>query len=701
MRNQNRHENHVWRDSVAKTSVRLLSFVLIAFIAASLYPSSALAASTELEYVSTKAMGSTGSDVAETVATDSAGNIYKAGRFSGTVNFNPDGSDMRTSNGSTDCYLTSYTEDGTYRWTKAFGGTSTDRIEDIAFDSEDNIYVTGSFFATANFNPDGSDSQTSAGERDVFVSKWNANGTYGWTRIVGDSARQQGRGLAVDANGHIYVIGNYRGTIDFDIFGGTDTHLNSGGNNDMFITKWNANGTYGWTKTFGSAGDDEVGTIALDSQGNPYIAGEYRLNAQPNINFNPDGSDIHVGSGYLDAFITKWNADGTYGWTKSYVSFGGNWALGVAISGEDVYAAGYFSGTMNFHSSGGTDSRTSTGGNDVFLTKITTDGTYGWTKTFGGTSQDIANDISLGATGNVYLTGYFSGTADFNPDGVDSRTSSGSSDMFLAAFSPEGDYKFTRTTGGTGADQAYDVATGADGRLYQVGSFSSTVNFNPDGIDSRTSSGLEDTYISSFVVTDYHYISGVPTGIDIVDPATGISATDSQLGIEYSPNKLLRLLTDDGTPIADINVDMTSDSDWSGIAGGVDLAAGKSYVHGLEAAINTIGTYSLYVPKLPNHQKVGICPGATSLGEVSPSCLGLLYYSEQDTNVSVVNIDAQDYWVVSGLSGTGGFSSEDLDEVTYESLAETGSLSSAPIAMGLLLIGASSYYLYLRRSYQA
>ncbi len=120
-------------------------------------------------------------------------------------------------------------------------------------------------------------------------------------------------------------------------------------------------------------------------------------------------------------------------------------------------------------------------------------------------------------------------------------------------------------------------------------------------------------------------------------------------------NVLLRLLRA-GVPLAEMQVDMTEDQDWSAVSGDTDSTSFKSFVHNILNVGGAGANYSLFVPKAAAHTAVGICPGATALSQLELNCSGLQSLTSSSSNVTVVNVDGQDYWRVSGLTGTGGFS---------------------------------------------
>ena len=91
---------------------------------------------------------------------------------------------------------------------------------------------------------------------------------------------------------------------------------------------------------------------------------------------------------------------------------------------------------------------------------------YDWTKTFGGKGNEGGESVTTDASGNSYLTGYFTNSMDIDPGaGTDTRTSAGSKDLFLSKYDSSGNYQWTRTRGGTGSDTAVAVTTDASNNI--------------------------------------------------------------------------------------------------------------------------------------------------------------------------------------------------------------------------------------------
>ena len=433
------------------------------------------------------------------VATDSSGNIYVTGQFSGTVVFDGvGGSDSKTSTNQSS-FLTKYNANGSYAYTKIFDTSAAGAsayANSVATDSSGNIYETGSFTGTVVFDGvGGSDSRTSTNQSS-FLTKYNANGSYAYTKIFDTSAagaQAYAAGVATDSSGNVYETGYFIGTVVFDGVGGSDSKTST--NQSSFLTKYNANGSYAYTKIFdtSAAGASAQGAgVATDSSGNVYETG-YFIGT---VVFDGVGGSDSQTSTNGSSFLIKYNANGTYGYTKIFDTSAASASAqgyGVATdSSGNVYVTGDFGGTVVFDGVGGSDSQTSTNGSS-FLTKYNANGSYAYTKIF-DTSANGAGvngySVATDSSGNVYETGSFIGTVVF--DGVGgsySQTAGGSNyDAYLTRYNANGSYGWTKTFDTTNGDidpEVGSVATDIQGNAYITSAFIGTVVF--DGVGGSDS----------------------------------------------------------------------------------------------------------------------------------------------------------------------------------------------------------------------
>jgi hypothetical protein len=485
--------------SILKVSI-LLSVVL--FLTLSIGQAS------QGSYVKTKRIGGPMRDDAYAIATDKSGNVYITGYFMGTANFGADfgTTDNKTSAGNEDIFITKVNANGSYGWTRRIGGLSSDIGLSITTDPSGNVYITGTFQDTVDFGADfgTGDIKTSTGYEDIFITRIHPNGSYGWSRRIGGIFVDQTYGITANTSGNVYVTGYFGGIVDFGADFGTGDIKTATGLSDVFITRINVNGSYGWTRRMGGTSDERGNSVTTDRSGNLYVAGRFAGTVDFGTDFGT--SDNKTSDGSSDIFITKVNANGSYGWTRRIGGMAGDYFPDINTDPTgNVYVTGSFQGTVDFgYDFGASDTKTSAGNEDIFITRINAHSGYGWTRRMGGASGDDGLGIVTDTSGNVYVTGRFTGTVNFGADfgTTDNKTSAGGHDIFIARINSNGTYAWSRRIGGSSVDWGHGIATDPSGNVYATGFFNETVNFGADfGMaDTKTSSGVSDSFITKLIL---------------------------------------------------------------------------------------------------------------------------------------------------------------------------------------------------------
>jgi hypothetical protein len=446
------------------------------------------------------AVGGSSYDAGTDIATDASGNVYTVGYFQGpAVDFDPGpAGNFLVGNGGYDIFILKLDANGYFQWVKAIGAAQNDVALSIVLDQNGNILITGHFFGPTDFDPGaGVATLTSNGVRDIFVLKLDPNGNYLWAKSMGSTGDDFGNAIATDANGNVYTTGEFTGTADFDPGAGTSNHT-SNGNVDMFIQKLDANGNFQWATNVGGVNPDRGFGITTDATGNVYTTGLF----VGTVDFDPGAGALSLTSTQLDAFIQKLDANGNLVWAKSMG--GSSWDVGQSISIDangNVLTTGYFSTTADFDPGAGVANITATGGRDIFVQKLDADGNFIWVKKMGGSSDDFGYAIDTDAQGNVYSTGEFSSTADFNPGTATlNLTSSGSSDIYYQKLDGNGNFIWAVKIGANSTDLGQSLTIDASGDILSTGYFSSTVDFNPGtGVTNLVAvGGNTEVYIQKF-----------------------------------------------------------------------------------------------------------------------------------------------------------------------------------------------------------
>lgn len=159
-----------------------------------------------------------------------------------------------------------------YQWAKSAGSTTADRGNTIGVDASGNVYVAGAFTGTADFDPGaGTVNLVSNGGTDLFFAKYSPTGNLIWAKSIGGSTgTDQCLKMVIDAPGNCYIVGSYSGTVDFDPNAGI-TNLTNMGFADGFFAKYTTAGTLVWAKNIGGFGDEQVTGIAVDPTGNAIL----------------------------------------------------------------------------------------------------------------------------------------------------------------------------------------------------------------------------------------------------------------------------------------------------------------------------------------------------------------------------------------------------------------------------------------------
>jgi large repetitive protein len=447
-------------------------------------------------YVWAKRVGGTNIDDGRSIVVDAAGNSYITGFFRQTIDVDPGpGTTLVTSLGLQDVFITKLDAAGNYVWARTFGGVSADYAYSIALDAAGNIYTTGQFAATVDFNPGaGTFNMTSVGSWDAFVLKLDASGNFVWAKQFGSTLSDNGRTINTDAAGNVYTIGFFTGTADFDPGAGV-SNLVSAGVDDVFISKLDAAGNFVWAKSIGGTGSDEGRGLVIDAAGNVFISGYYTAT----VDFDPGvGTNNLTSVGSVDAYLLKLNSSGNFVWAISLGGTLSDASSSIALDGSgNILMVGSFSGTSDFDPGVGTFNLTSAGLSDMYIAKIDPVGNLIWVNRIGSTGDDYSNWVTVDPSGDVYVGTGFSATVDYDPGaGTFNLVSAGGFDIAILKLNAAGNFAWAVRMGGILNEACYSLAYHSSGTIYSTGVFDDVVDFNPGaGTFNLTSAGASEVWI--------------------------------------------------------------------------------------------------------------------------------------------------------------------------------------------------------------
>jgi gliding motility-associated-like protein len=429
----------------------------------------------------------------------------------------------------------------TYQWAKSIGGSNEDLSSCVAVDNNGFVYIAG-YFQGSNIDFDPSPTAStlltsSSNSRDGYLAKFTTTGNFVWAFKIGGSNKDVIQGVSVDASGNPFVTGYFRGAnVDFDPGPGTafltsvgDDGSDPGYGGDIFIAKYSPAGQYQWAFNIGGTLIGDAGiTIANDAAGNVYAGGYFGNSAD--FDPSPTGTQLLNGASGT-AYIAKYNGNGQYQWAFNFgLGNSNNSPFGMKVDAAgNVYTTGYFSGTnIDFNPSPTVTNTLSSNGNfEVFVSKYNTNGQYQWAFSMGGVNLDVGRDIEIDPSGNVYVVGDFNGTnIDFDPSPTGTALfSTVGFDVFLAKYNNNGQFQWAKKYGGTGNDISWSLAY-ANNAIYITGSFQNTINFSPTGVDNLTSNGANDFYMTKFDVNG-NYICSFAIGGSGNDDAYRVDADNA------------------------------------------------------------------------------------------------------------------------------------------------------------------------------
>ena len=344
----------------------------------------------------------------------------------------------------------------TWGWAVKAGGSDHDTGNGIAVDSSGNAYITGYFLETATF---GFTSLVSSGSSDIFIAKLTSSGYWEWAIKAGGSDSDIGNGIAVDSKGNAYVTGYFSETATFG-----STSLVSSGNYDIFVAKLSSSGSWQWTVKAGGSDSDIGNGIAVDSSGNTYVSGDF-------TGTTTFDSTSLVSSGNYDIFIAKLSSSGSWQWAVKAGGSGIDRGVGIAVdSSGNAYITGHFLKNATF----GSINLTNSGGNDIFIAKLSSSGSWQWAVKAGGSSQDFGGGIAIDSSDNAYVIGYFIGTATFGNTSL-VTTSNLTYGIFLAKLSSSGSWQWAINPPSYGSGNG--IAIDSSDNPYVIGNFYSFVTF--------------------------------------------------------------------------------------------------------------------------------------------------------------------------------------------------------------------------------
>ena len=503
-----------------------------------------------------KTIGGTGTENNPKIAIDTVGSVYITGSFSGSI-FLPNSGGL-TSSGGRDCFIIKLDSTGATTWSTKIGGANIENSSDIKVDASMNVYITGDFTGTTASV--GTFTLTSVGTTDAFLAKTNAAGVVTMAIKMGSTQVDRVDALALDSNNNIYVSGNHNFGSNFTIgntiipnttnksifiakitpsgsllwsslegnalpsassaitvlgnqviWGGyfTDSltignqFVDSYGLQDAVLASYSLNGNFNWVRSGGGKNYDAVQYIAAGNMDTLLVCGTiadtsymgtFRNNSTNTGNrsfwatftnrscvpITPfEQSQIHggcIGSNATLYVKAGMLGNPVYQWKRNNQIVGYNskklQLTNITSQHEGSYTCTIFSpcdtvtyAVANFQA--------------IPTQNCNLNPPYVWVKSGGSTMEELKNHkVVIDSAGNSYVAGLFRNTANFG-NGI-SLVSNGGFDLFFAKYNAAGTIQWAKKIGSTGAEELAGLSIDANANVYISG------NCNIGGTNATT-----------------------------------------------------------------------------------------------------------------------------------------------------------------------------------------------------------------------
>jgi hypothetical protein len=337
----------------------------------------------------------------------------------------------------------------------------------------------------------------------IACSKLSAQPVMGWVSTAGGGNNDRGFNVVTSEDGNVFTMGTYVGEINFQ-YGSNEYILHGNADyNNTYVQKMSPNGELLWA--LGYTGLDVSGVtgkeIAIAPNGNIILLAFFfgTIDADPGSNIY----NLTAVEGRRNYCVIVIDVSGNFLWAKNVVQVGEYddvETIKVNTLGE-LFIAGSFYDSVDFDSGENSFLVTSAGNGDAFVLKLAPSGNFIWVRTFGASGLDKAPTLCLDPQSNVFISGWFVGSVDFDP-GPDFRELVSTGDpfnLFLLKLSTDGDFSWVVHFAKTDNVFVREIASDQSGNIYAISALYGVVDFDPgEGVTELTSAGGSDVSIVKY-----------------------------------------------------------------------------------------------------------------------------------------------------------------------------------------------------------
>jgi gliding motility-associated-like protein len=478
--------------------------------------------------------------VAKQVAVDPATQqVYVVGDWEGNLTsiFPPDGTKPSTfftaTYGLMDGFVAKFDQDGNFMWAFKVGGENDDQVNSIAVDQAGNVYITGmmgegaSIYFSGTSPHSGSSTLSNASGEDFFLAKFNPDGEFLWVRRSDtNSGDLSGQDLTLTTDA-VFAVGNASALASFDSI----AMVTNPTGQDFFLIKYSLDGGVLWIAESGSNGTDQVKGLVADETQVFYIGhfdgSNFGIRDATGLTIASEGN---MQNGTSDIILAAYDHAGVFAWSHNIGSTDHDEGHGITQDADSLYITGAIENNSDFPGYAGNPLSTSAQ-KDIFLASLAkSDGITGWVQVLPSSNpgDEFGRSMDMDAFGNLYVTGDYNDNLQF-PQGV-TLSSLGVEDVFVAAFTAYGDFRWAESIGSSQTDKGNGIAIGSGGSMYISGQHDGLMNLgsltlmdNPDA--NAYLAKLQDT-IPSLPLADpgpYGDVCGFSLGLQAI-PSSGVGA---------------------------------------------------------------------------------------------------------------------------------------------------------------------------------
>lgn len=364
-------------------------------------------------FVWAKVIAGTGFANGVSVRSGKDNSVYITGTYTGTVDFDPGpGVFNSTANGTTrDFFVVKLDPNGNFRWAKFVGSPDNDWATSIDLDSDDNVYIAGSYSSQADFDP-GPAVFNLTGTNDAFILKLDSAGNFVTAKNFPGTAFAQFNTIRISDDECIYATGYFSLSVDADPGAGV-VSFTSNGNEDVLIAKLDPAMKLIWAKTVGGVNGERSGSFDICGH-NKISVGGYYLDT---VDFDPgSGTFILNNPSNVNGFVLNLDTAGNFLWAGDMEGKQYNNCVSVKNDGfGNTYFTGYFNDTIDMDPTANVLQAVSKGGYDIFITALDNCNNLLFSIPVGGTGTEQPGSLCLGRNGEIYSVGRFDAGVDFDP----------------------------------------------------------------------------------------------------------------------------------------------------------------------------------------------------------------------------------------------------------------------------------------------